>query len=350
MKRSKFLFLALLFPVLISNSPAPIPYFDRNEHYTNYQIKSVERVEKINDPESGEEFDLNTPLYTFTIYNYGSYVMDNSIIFVIDDKYEIDIPLYETGVEYILCEETKELTFDFYRYFERYGEFEITLDNISATEAVAHRYNEIRLTEYRINNYYQTGIEGEKVTSFDLTFSGLTKYISVWYLGIEYSLLDENNELVNHVLSIPIHTYNKDNTIRVKFALKGEINISDLKNLTLAIYEDEHIFNYNPGGMPFPLKLLLIFIATILTISIIGALIVLIVNFLSTRRAKELKKETKEKEREKVRLKKEEKRKNKEAKKEKKRLEKEIRKNSNIDNNNNSNDVIITSIDEEDNN
>ena len=319
MKKNKLLLLIGLFPLLMSNSAAPIPYIAHNPHYSNFSINSITKyveegeIEDEEPPENNEKEDENTPsepikeenyLYTFNITNHGSYVIDSTITFIIDKKYEVtfgeDYLLPSKDEFYILPSETKDITFDF-------------------TEANAHRYRELDVSNYEIVN--RIVASDSSSTTFKIRYELEEEPWDLFVgLNVRYS---DNDTITSKYFSDPEATVSS-NYLTAQFTLDGVKNSADIKSVDATIYLDANITSsYRLTDLG---KAIIITLITILSILIVFGLISLIIGLSSSKREKEIYNKRKFEEEEFERTLKEEKERLKNEKKAKKEEEKRLKK------------------------
>lgn len=339
MKKNKLLLLIGLFPLLMSNSAAPIPYIAHNPHYSNFSINSITKyveegeIEDEEPPENNEKEDENTPsepiekenyLYTFNITNHGSYVIDSTITFIIDKKYEVtfgeDYLLPSKDEFYILPSETKDITFDFTDYSYIFTEgFDFTIYSVTGREANAHRYRELDVSNYEIVNRivaYDSSSTTFKIR-YELEEEPWDLFVG---LNVRYS---DNDTITSKYFSDPEATVSS-NYLTAQFTLDGVKNSADIKSVDATIYLDANITSsYRLTDLG---KAIIITLITILSILIVFGLISLIIGLSSSKREKEIYNKRKFEEEEFERTLKEEKERLKNEKKAKKEEEKRLKK------------------------
>ena len=301
MKKNKLLLLIGLFPLLMSNSAAPIPYIAHNPHYSNFSINSITKyveegeIEDEEPPENNEKEDENTPsepiekenyLYTFNITNHGSYVIDSTITFIIDKKYEVtfgeDYLLPSKDEFYILPSETKDITFDFTDYSYIFTEgFDFTIYSVTGREANAHRYRELDVSNYEIVNRivaYDSSSTTFKIR-YELEEEPWDLFVG---LNVRYS---DNDTITSKYFSDPEATVSS-NYLTAQFTLDGVKNSADIKSVDATIYLDANITSsYRLTDLG---KAIIITLITILSILIVFGLISLIIGLSSSKREKEI--------------------------------------------------------------
>lgn len=323
MKKNKLLLLIGLFPLLMSNSAAPIPYVAINTHYVGFRINEITQVieeesENENKTENNEEEEEITAsssyIYTFDIENYGSYVLEHQITLIINRHYEVILDEYnfvnenDNNYFYILPNESKELTFDLSDYSYIFEDDKpLTISNISAKEGVAYRYKEKEYSSYSIIN--RVVASDSSSTTFDLAFD-VESLPSTMFAGLHIRYLEDGKNT-----SIDLRASNtryEDQKYYASFTIDGVKNKADIRSVDLILYLNANI--YSPTKLSKEGKMFFIYLIIILSILIIAGVISLTIGLMNSKKKKELLKEKKEEERERLLKEKEDKKRLKEEK------------------------------------
>ncbi len=350
MKKNKLLLLVALFPLLMSNSVAPIPYIGHDAHYSNFSVNSITEVIEENEDdtpiedeepiendqkenEGGKDGGETTPveppkkenfLYTFNITNHGSYVIDSTITFVIDKKYEVTF-----GEDYIypskedLCilpGETKDIKFDFKDYSYIFTEdFEFTTYSITGKEANAHRYKELKVSNFEIINRIVSADSSS--TTFKVRYKLEDE---PWDLFVGLDIRYSNEGKITSTFVSDPEAYILNNYLVAQFSLDGVKNSADIKTVDATIFLNANITSST--SLTEEGKIVIISFISILSALIIFAFVSLIIGLSSSKKEKELYKQRKLEEEEKIRKEKEEKERIKIEKRAKKEEEKRLKK------------------------
>ena len=349
MRKNKLLVLVGLFPLLMSNSAAPIPYIGHDAHYSNFSVNSITEVideteddtpiEDEEPPESdqkeneGENEGETTPteptkkenyLYTFNITNHGSYVIDSEITFIIDKKYEVtfvnEFYSYPSTEDlYILPGETKDIKFDFKDYSYIFTDnFEFTPYSITGKEADAHRYKEKTVSNFEITSRIVSSDSSSTTFKVRYDLEEMPWFIFVG-LNIRYS---NDNKLTSTFYSDP-NAYYLNNSLITEFTLEGVKNSADIKTVDATLYLNANISQST--GLTKEGKAVILSLIAILSALIIFALVSLIIGLSSSKKEKELYKQRKIEEEERLKKEKEEKERIKRERKAKKEEEKRLK-------------------------
>ncbi len=321
MKKNKLLLLIGLFPLLMSNSAAPIPYVAINSHYVGFRINEITQVieeENENEEENNEEEEeisaSSSYIYTFDIENYGSYVLEHQITLIINRHYEVILDEYNFVNEendnyfYILPNESKELTFDLKEYSHIFEDDKpLTISQISAKEGVAYRYEEKEYSSYSIIN--RVVASDSSSTTFDVAFD-VESLPSTMFAGLHIRYLEDGkNTSIDLSCS---NTRYEDQKYYASFTIEGVKNKADIKSVDLILYLNANI--YSPTKLNEEGKMFFIYLIIILSILIISGVISLTIGLMNSKKKKELLKEKKEEERERLLKEKEDKKRLKEEK------------------------------------